>query len=116
MADHTNPADHVEEVIHLAPRRAEAGTSPVIDGDLLMAMEAKLNDALKLAGDTAPRLMYQLANASPTSLDAFVRHHAEHFERRTIHGGEQVEVAAVLIRHAFIVGALSTQAVQAATR
>lgn len=115
MADMTNPEDHIEELIHIAPKRRDS-SAPGITTELMMAMETKLNEALRLAGDTAPRLMYEIADVVPSSLDAFTRHHAEHFNRRTVYGGDQVEVAAVLIRHAFIVGALATQAVHRAGR
>lgn len=112
MSD-TAPEAHVEEVIHIAPKHRDAD-GPAITGTLLERMEDELNDALRVAGDTAPRLMYQMVDVEPTSLDAFVRHHAGHFERNVITGGDQVEVCAVLLRHAFIVGVLAQRAVHRA--
>lgn len=101
--DYEGMAEHeIAEVIRIP----KAGEVYGITGPMMEAMEAKLQEALRIAGDTAPRLMYQLADVDPVHLDQFVLHHAEHFDRRVYEGGDEAMVAAVLIRHAFVVGVM----------
>ena len=84
-------------------------TGHLVNAELLEGLERELATRLEIAGDTAPTLMYQMADADPEGFNRWIGHHARHFERRMVNGAEQVEVASVLIRHGFLIGFLAGQ-------